>query len=171
VKWFRKAAEQGLPVAQNNLAALFHHGWGLAPNYQQAVHWYRAAAEQGLAEAKNNLGVMYEDGLGVPKDYAAAARWYRGAAEQGDPDGQYDLATLYAAGRGLPLDYESAYIWYSRAASSGHARSASRLKGLSKIMTGWQLQRAEAKLAGQEKPGEQSDKSQAAGLLGLSEEK
>jgi TPR repeat protein len=112
---------------------------------------------------------MYEDGLGVSKDYTQAARWYRGAAEQGDPNGQYD--TLYAAGRGVPLDYESAYVWYSLAASSGHARSASRLKSLSKIMTARQLERTQAKLADQEKPGEQSDKSQAGGLLRLPEDK
>src|SRR5712671_4144655 len=94
---------------------------------------------------------------------------YRGAAGQGDPDGQYDLATLYAAGRGVPLDYESA--WYGRAASSGHARSASQLKSLSKTMTARQLERTQAKLAAQEKPVEQSDKSQASGLLRLSEDK
>jgi TPR repeat protein len=132
---------------------------------------YHAAAEQGLAEAKNNLGVMYGDGSGVPKDYTEAARWYRAAAEQGDSEGQYDLATLYAAGRGVPLDYESAYFWYSLAASSGHARSASRLTILSKIMTARQLERTQAKLAVQEKPGERSDKSQATGLLRLPEDK
>ena len=69
------------------------------------------------------------------------------------------------------LDYESAYLWYSLAASLGHARSASRLKSLSKIMTARQLEGTQAKLATQEKPGEQSDKSQAADLLRLPEDK
>jgi TPR repeat protein len=78
---------------------------------------------------------------------------------------------LYAAGRGVPLDYASAYVWYSLAASSGKARSASRLKSLSKIMRARQREQTQAKLADQKKPGEQSDKSQAAGLLRLPEDK
>jgi len=100
-----------------------------------------------------------------------AARWYLGAAEQGDPDVQYDLATPYAAGRGVPLEYENAYVWYSLAALSGHARGASRLKSLSKIITARQPERTQAKLADQKKPAEQSEKSQAEGLLRLPEDK
>jgi len=54
---------------------------------------------------------------------------------------------------------------------SGHARGASRLKSLSKIITARQPERTQAKLADQKKPAEQSDKSQAEGLLRLPEDK
>ncbi|MCD7959462.1 MAG: sel1 repeat family protein [Ruminococcus sp.] len=55
VKWFRKAAEQGLAVAQNNLGWCYEHGEGVTQDYVKAKEWYRKAADQGNAKAKNNL--------------------------------------------------------------------------------------------------------------------
>jgi len=86
--WFRKAAEQVFADSSNNLAALFHHGWGSAPDYQAGIALVPCGGRARTRRGKEQLGVMYEDGSGVPKDYTEAARWYRAAAEQGDSDGQ-----------------------------------------------------------------------------------
>jgi hypothetical protein len=58
--WFRKAAEQGLAEAQNNLGAFYHQGWGQDRDYAQALYWYRKAAEKGLTGAEGNLGVLVD---------------------------------------------------------------------------------------------------------------
>ena len=83
VKWYRKAAEQGLALAQYNLGVSYANGLGVSQNYTEAVKWYRKAAEQGYAAAQYNLGRCYANGQGVPQSFTEAEKWYRKAAEQG----------------------------------------------------------------------------------------
>jgi TPR repeat protein len=64
-RWYRKSAEQGDAMAQNNLGGMYHNGNGVAQDYAEAVNWYHRAADQGLAEAQDNLGMMYAYGKGV----------------------------------------------------------------------------------------------------------
>lgn len=46
--WIRKAAEQGLPKAQNLMGDFYCNGWGgLERSSKNALEWYRLAAEQG----------------------------------------------------------------------------------------------------------------------------
>ena len=67
VRWYRRSAEQGHPLGQNNLGVMFDTGRGLRED-EEAVRWYRRAAAQGRAQAQYNLGVMYEFGLGISQD-------------------------------------------------------------------------------------------------------
>ena len=46
VKWYRQAAEKGLPLAQNMLANLYRRGKGVRRNDKEALKWYRKAATQ-----------------------------------------------------------------------------------------------------------------------------
>ena len=82
IKWYRKSAEQGEAIAQNNLGAMYAYGEGVEQNYNEAVKWYRKSAEQGYARALTNLGFMYANGEGVEQDYKEAVKWYRKSAEQ-----------------------------------------------------------------------------------------
>ena len=82
LKWFRKATEQGLAKAQNNLGLMYDKGKGVPLDYAEAVKWYRKAVEQGDADAQCNLGLMYAEGRGVPLDYAEALKWFRKATER-----------------------------------------------------------------------------------------
>src|SRR6266705_621851 len=52
VKWYRKAAEQNLAVAQCDLGFCYGGCNGLAKDYVEAVKWYRKAAEQNYAKAQ-----------------------------------------------------------------------------------------------------------------------
>ena len=47
VKWFRKAAEHGLDVAQYNLGYCYYFGNGVPEDRTEGVKWIRKAAEQG----------------------------------------------------------------------------------------------------------------------------
>ena len=67
VRWFRKAAEQGLASAQLTLAYNC-----VAKDEAEAVRWFRKAAEQGVDEAQFNLAYRYYSGLGVAKDFVEA---------------------------------------------------------------------------------------------------
>ena len=116
VKWYHRAAEQGLAKAQELLGEMYRNG----QDYAEAAKWYRRAAEQGDASAQYNLGRMYRKGEGVPQDHAETAKWYRRAAEQGHDHAQYCLGRKYAWGESVPQDYAEAAKWYRRAAEQGH---------------------------------------------------
>jgi TPR repeat protein len=55
VKWYRKAAEQGLAETQNHLGICYELGHGVTKSTTEAVKWYRKAAEQGHKNAKESL--------------------------------------------------------------------------------------------------------------------
>jgi hypothetical protein len=80
VAWYRKAAEQGFPFAQNALGVLLSEGNGVSKDEAEAATWYRRAAEQGDTSAQFNLGVSYQFGTGVTMDYSESYFWYRVAS-------------------------------------------------------------------------------------------
>jgi S1-C subfamily serine protease len=88
VKWYRKAAEQGNPLAQLNLAVC------LEKDPTEAAKWYRKAAEQGVAQAQFNLGVCYFNGEGVLRNYVQAYKWLSLASAQGAEGGAGALNRL-----------------------------------------------------------------------------
>ena len=121
---FRRAAERGLPVAQNNLGALYDTGRGVPQDRTKAANWYRTAAEAGDPLGQANLARFYYKGAGgLPLDHGEAAKWWRRAAEAGDADSQYCLAQVYSFGEGVPQDHAEAMKWYRRAAEQGHIES------------------------------------------------
>ena len=91
VEWYRKAAENGYAVAQNNLGNCLFYGSGCDADEVEAVEWYRKAAEQGHAQAQNNLAVCLDNGSGCAADKAEAFKWYKKAAEQGIKEAQEAL--------------------------------------------------------------------------------
>jgi TPR repeat protein len=122
-EWYRKAANQGLDVAQFKLGWMYESGHGVPQDYAEAGSWYRKAADQGLAEAQRYLGDMYEKGRGTPQDYAEAAKWWRKAADQGNADAQFSLGAAYTLGRGVPEDYAEGVKWHRKAADQGDVYS------------------------------------------------
>jgi hypothetical protein len=74
--WYRRAAGQGDPDAQNNLGEMFRDGKGVAQSHDEAVKWFRLAAAQDHADALCYLGVCHEKG----QDDDAALRLYTRAA-------------------------------------------------------------------------------------------
>jgi TPR repeat protein len=87
LRWFRKAAAQGDPNAQNCLGQMFEDGEGVQQDYTEAAKWYRMAAEHvpdfgGAGQGRNNLGLLYLNGDGVPKDFVQAYMWFRLTGDQ-----------------------------------------------------------------------------------------
>jgi uncharacterized protein len=68
IDWYRKAAEQGLPVAQHFLGLAYVNGEGVRPDDAEAARWFGRAATQGFAQAQYMLGLMMLDGRGVQQD-------------------------------------------------------------------------------------------------------
>jgi TPR repeat protein len=84
IHWYRKSAEQGLAIAQYNLAKRYYAGDGIDQDYAQARKWFEKAAAQGETWASCELGTMHRFGQGVPSNLLAAAEYHLIAAETGD---------------------------------------------------------------------------------------
>ena len=92
VRYFRFAAEQGHPDAQNCLGACYETGNGIEPNPQIAFGWYAKAAQQDNAKALFNLGRCLEHGIGCDEiDLPAAKECYARSLELGHKDAEYRL--------------------------------------------------------------------------------
>jgi hypothetical protein len=126
VRYFKKAAEQGLAEAQFNLSILYHTGDGVAQDRSEGLKWLIKAAEQGPAEAQHQLGMTYYKGentheqLAAAQDKAEAARWMRKSAEQGHAQAQTMLGIMYHRGEGVATDREEGIRWLRKAAAQGN---------------------------------------------------
>lgn len=101
LRWYRLAAEQGDPNAQNNIGAMYQNGLGVPEDMTEAAKWYRRSADRGLATAQYNLGECCLYGTGVNVDEVEAAAWLHKAAEQGHIEALSELGTMYLFGRGV----------------------------------------------------------------------
>lgn len=94
MRWYRKAAEAGNALGQNNLADMYLRGEGVAQNNAEAFRWFEKAAVQGNTGARIKLGYMYANGLGVKKDAETAYAWISAASMAGDDRGDYLIPAL-----------------------------------------------------------------------------
>lgn len=92
-RWFKLAAEQGLPKAQTMLAAFYGQGRGVEQNDVEARKWFLKAAKQGDGNAQRGLSNMYFRGKGGPKDFEKAYEWSEKAAET-LPPGRNKIAAM-----------------------------------------------------------------------------
>jgi len=81
--YFSKAANEGDPFAENELAYMYAAGKGTKRDYAQALRWYQRAAKHGLASAQYNLGLMYLMGLGTQPNKMLALKWFKTSATHG----------------------------------------------------------------------------------------
>ena len=71
-------AEKGHPIAQFNVALLYHSGSGVNRNEQKAVEWYIKSADNGYYKAQEYLVAGYSEGwFGLPRDDKKAAYWQK----------------------------------------------------------------------------------------------
>jgi localization factor PodJL len=147
-KWYRLAADRGLPVAQYRMGNILEKGTGAQRNLNEAISYYQAAAQAGNASSMHNLAVLYASGAAGQPDYAKAVEWFSKAAELGVADSQFNLAILYARGNGVKQDLEESYKWFGVAAKGGDKDAAAKRDEVAKAMRKEQLDSARAKLDG-----------------------
>ena len=127
VRWYRKAADQGIAYAQYALGVSYAKGQGIPQSYIEAIRWFRKAADQGDARSQCDLGISYASGFGVPQNDVEAVNWYRKAADQGDAFAQFNLGNMYLNGRGVPQNDIEAANWYRKAADQGDTNAQFQL--------------------------------------------
>ncbi len=76
----RKAAMDGLAVAQDRLGWMYLHGEAVPQDTATALEWIQRSAQRGAPAAQLQLGGLYERGVLVPTDPEKAYYWYSIAA-------------------------------------------------------------------------------------------
>ncbi len=147
LKEFTIAAEQGLDLAQYNLAILYFTGQGVEQDFDEAFKWTKAAAEQGHTNAQFNLGALYYTGSGTAVDLDAALQWYSNAAQAQHAVAQYNLATMYENGEGTDLDLVQAYFWANASQYNEYSEATILLQALAAKMSAEQITAARGAFA------------------------
>ena len=114
--WFKKAADQGDPGAQNELGYLYVWGVGVERDEEQAFKWFARASGSGSQQAKLNLAVMYMKGMGVTRDNEMGRELLNELAEKRNGRAEAYLGVMYLRGYGVGQDHDVAEQWFSRAA-------------------------------------------------------
>lgn len=118
----RHWAEQGLPIAQRELARSLLRGDSEAQ--QQGLDWLGRAALGGDAEAAYLQGEGLRLGrYGQRPDVTAAKPWLERAAELRHADAALALARLARNGEAGPRDAAAALRWLQLAAQGGNAQA------------------------------------------------
>jgi localization factor PodJL len=126
----RRAADQGLAMAQYRLAKMHERGEGVPRDLAEARRWTQRAADAGNRQAIHNLAVFAAQGEGTPQDLALAADLFARAARLGLVDSQFNLAALNEDGVGVPANLPEAVFWYGVAARNGDRDSQAKLAAL-----------------------------------------
>ncbi|HAK50884.1 MAG TPA: hypothetical protein DCM54_03130 [Gammaproteobacteria bacterium] len=92
--WFRRAADQGYPSSQTNLATLYRDGKGVARDYTQAFRLYKLAADQNYVMSYVPLGELYMQGRGVNRDVKTGLEWLYKGVDEGVVSAHYHLGKL-----------------------------------------------------------------------------
>lgn len=90
--YFNKAANEGDPFAQNEVAYMYAVGKGTQRDYTKALSYYQKAADHGLASAQYNLGLLYLHGMGTQPNPGLANYWFKQAASHGFEPAKQALA-------------------------------------------------------------------------------
>jgi hypothetical protein len=122
---YKKAAQQGDPLAGWLAGRLYFLGIGGVADQDAAQKWLKIAAGQN-----NAFGAYYLGRLMADRDYTKAPKLYKIAADQGLPQAQYFYAKALRDGRGIPQDRLTAYIWYTIAVDAGYKAAVADLNEL-----------------------------------------
>jgi TPR repeat protein len=177
VRWYKKAARQGLAEGIYNVAISYYNGEGIEENMSLAYTWMMVAQKRGdkqaaealkhigeqlnnrLDRSKFDLAGLYEKGVEIPQDIPASVALYMEAAQQDHKQSifagpaQYKLCQLYVAGKGVPQDYAQAKEWCKKSEV-----------GFAYVVLG---RMAEKGLGGNKDPREALDEYRKAAMLGI----
>ncbi len=122
---YKKAAQQGDPLAGWLAGRLYFIGSTGARDLDASQKWLKIAASQN-----NAFGAYYLGRVMADRDYTKAPALYKIAADQGLPQAQYFYAKTLKDGRGIAQDRINAYVWYTIASDAGYALAGADLNEL-----------------------------------------
>jgi len=124
IRFYKRAAEQGLSDAQYSLAVCFEQGKGTEVDLAEAKRWYRKGVDRGEAQSRNNLAGL----LGAEGRHRESFELVKLSAQQGYAVSETNLGLCYEFGRGTSRNPEEARRCYASAAAKGCGNAAAALE-------------------------------------------
>jgi TPR repeat protein len=118
--YFKKAANQGEPLALYQIGSMYSRGEGVELNHAEAAKYFKKSADLGYPTAMAHLALLYQEGEGVEKDINKAIALGEKAASQGHELGYIFLGNLYARGMDVKQDLEKAKNYFKHACDELH---------------------------------------------------
>jgi hypothetical protein len=116
--WFTKAAEQGHPIAFNDLGNMYSYGLYYEKDQFKAIEFYRLGAMAGNKAAKMNYGKHLLKNATTSEQHQEGLNLLTQIADEGYIQGQLTLAMIYVDGKyGVEIDYEKSFQYFQLAAS------------------------------------------------------
>ena len=118
--WLIETADEGDPVAQNNVGYNFLYGLnGFDQDTDKAIKYLNLAAGQEQVNAMTTVGWFYFTGeFGAPKDNEQAIYWSQKASDLGFTVASYNMGFFYYSGlAGLNQDLDLAKKYWLLCAS------------------------------------------------------
>ena len=112
--WFRKAAENGYPRAQFDLAALYEIGGYHGQDAREALRWYREAEKYGEVRARLRIGRLLRAAAISTDDFNEAREWFVKADSAGDNLAKFYIGEMYFLGEGQSEDPSIGFAWTKR---------------------------------------------------------
>lgn len=98
------------------LGYMYHNGYGVEKDLEQARFYYKSGALLGDKNAAWRLGILYKDEM----EYTEAYKFLLKAAEGGQGMAMYELAKLYEEGLGTSYNKDKAIEWYKICSESSY---------------------------------------------------
>ncbi len=92
--YVKRAAAQGNPYAQFDLALMYARGDGVRRSEREAFKWFHKAARNNHTEAKFYMGLSFAQGRGVKRQPQLARYWFKLAAKAGHRKAMAHLVSL-----------------------------------------------------------------------------
>lgn len=113
------------------LGYMYHNGYGIEKNLEQAKYYYKSGALLGDNNAAWRIGLIYKDEM----EYAEAFKFLLKSADGGHGMAMYELAKLYEDGLGTAYNKDKAIEWYKKCAESSNKASSDARKALKRLGT------------------------------------
>lgn len=120
VAWYKKAALQGHPSAQNNLGVMYRYGLGVPKDALEAMKWYRLAADKDSLSAYNVGKLYYYKTTGIPQSYPESMKWFQKAQKEGSVGAEYYLGLMYLRGQSVEKNCNTAMTMFKESAERGN---------------------------------------------------
>ena len=108
----RRAAEMGIPEAQNEMGVRSYVGSFVERNRAAALDWFGKAAAQGNADACYNLGICHAYGQQSEINYSVAVDCFKWAARLGSVEAATLLLERHDSGKWPEKNVHEVAQWY-----------------------------------------------------------
>lgn len=124
VTWYKKLAEQNVPIGLYELGYHYFFGQGVSENVNLGIEYIQKAANHNYVSAYDFLGKIYFEGRKVAKDYNKAFQYLK----KGSAYSSHILARCYDFGLGTQKNEGIAIKYYKKAAEVNNKDAVKELK-------------------------------------------